>query len=303
LSPDSKFDELQVYISSLDKKKVLTYASLEGLPDPVLTVDDKVLPLLFYLEDEFRQDLDEDGYASEVDPDDPSKRVNCVLLSAWVPSQWNPTSAQFKLVFPFCGNEYQQVFGVSEAEPVFSISRWADAKLHHFLITVRGAEFENLARWSVELDRVYTLEPADQPLVRLSSVELSLNVPANSLEGSERIIVRYNDPDTKEVSVYPVQIPPVAAPPKPSVIKNLVEVPAQTGAVVNLEGMLLGIVAKIRLIRNGGPVGTAMDFIVSPEGTKVTILFSAQQMPGFGELVLEDGMQMEIGRVPVLVKS
>jgi hypothetical protein len=307
LSADGKFDWLEIYIASADKTKVLTYADLLPLPEPIVTVDERVLPPPYYLANEFRPELASEGYAKNSDPADPSAQSNCVSFSAWVPSQWNPTSARFKLVFPFCGEEYQHAFGISEAEPVFTVSRWARGQSHQFLIAVRGGEFENLSRWSVELDKIYSLPSPGGELLRLSNLQLLLSVPDASLAGCERITMRYNEPGENEsndnsIAVYPLQIPPALAVPKPVVFKDLVEIPAKA-AVVHLNGILLDRVTQVQLIPSGAASGTKIDFIVSQEATKISALFTAPPAPGFAELVLQDDAQAEIGRVPVFVKS
>ncbi len=301
LSPDAKFHWLSITIASTKKTSVFTESQLKILPEPIITVDDQVLPPPYYWESSYRQDLATDGFPSQPGDDDPTTSTNCVVLSAWVPAQWNPTSARFKLIFPFCGEEYQHAFGITEFEPAFAINHWSRGDVHCLLVTVTGGEFEKLDRWSVELDNLYTLDPLSPAVGRLSKTQLLLEVPAAALEKCEHLIVRYKDSD--ETSVYPLQISPLAAPPKPTLEDKTIEISSKSDNFVKIPGTLLDCAGKVRLTRPEQPSPVDLTSSISADGSTLNIYVPMGQKVGFGELVVETKEKDELGRVPVIVKE
>lgn len=308
LSGDGKFDWLQIQIANAEDGKALTLDDLKKLPDPIVTVDEKVLPPPFYLTEQFNKDLEPNSAPSESQektgenapsPAAKETKTNCVEYAAWVPSRWNPTSARFKLIFPFCGTEYQQAFGLTVSDPSFVVSRWRRGPSDLFLIEIHGGDFEVLDHWSVELDQIYPLSTSGS-WARLSNRQALLCVPHAGLSDREKIIVHFHDPADKSASAYPLPIPVLAEPPKPSVSKNLVELACQAGALLKLEGVQLDQVDKVTFVQNGS--SSTPEFLASENGAKITVFFPTAQTAGFAELFLQDGLQAEIGRVPVLVK-
>jgi hypothetical protein len=307
LSALGNFHELHIYMADAQKANALTVKQLAKLPDPIVMVDDQVIPPPFYIEDSYLESLNADGYPFVIDTAT-SAKINCTLLSVWVPAEWNPLSARFKLSFPFCGTEYQHAFYRSESDPAFALTRWARGSMQSLLITATGGEFAIAENWCVELDQEYRFAnpsssppaAAKNPLTKLSKTELLLELPAETMEKHRNLVVKYSDPIDGQ-SLYTLDLPPSPAVPKARIDTSGVEISSSSANFTKLSGVRLNLVAEVWLHR--GSLKSKLDFSVADDHLQMIVYVPTGQSLGFAQLMVWDVSQTSIGEVPVIIKA
>jgi hypothetical protein len=211
----------------------------------------------------------------------------------------DPTSACFRLTFPFCGPEYQQMFQITDSEVAFHLDRWARGDVHTLLITIIGSVFEKPDHWTFQLDQDYRFEEPQpgipKPLIKASKNQLLLELPAATMDKYKKLLIKYHESGGRSFCRI-LDLPVLPAAPKPKIDSSSLEVSGSTASFVKLTGSQLDLVKEVYL-RKGADPKLKLDLSPVRTPSEITIQFPSGQAAGFARLLVDDQ------EIPVLIKT